>query len=190
MKLYAAAYLGDFAIGAKIAAETYDGRLENHPGMPALPPAIFQSGLCCYATCSAKAAPPKLLKKYLRTAKKCRAKLREWQEKGNPNWGHYLAILDAEHCIWKGQHESAIKHYAIAIALAQSRNYIQDEALTHERLADHLMTGDSFRRSSAEQCMRKAIELTEQWGASIKARELREKYSEFVSTLSSSHRSY
>jgi hypothetical protein len=185
MNMHAAVYFGDFAIGAKIAAETYEERLKKHAGTVGLPPAVFNSGLCCYATCSSKAASSnKLLKKYLKTAKKSRAKLREWQEKGNPNCGHYLAFLDAEHYSLKGNSEAAIKNYAVAIALAKSRGYIHDESLAHERLVDHLLKGS--HRSNAEQCLLRAIELMEEWGATAKVVQLREKHNRIMEASPSS----
>ena len=95
--------------------------------------------------------------------------IRKWAKKGNVNVIHYLHLLEAELAVLNGNNNVAENSYQLAITVAEKNGLIQDLALSHE-LASSSMGDDNHR----DYHMKNAIKCYSEWGATKKARQLKD----------------
>lgn len=89
---------------------------------------------------------------------------------------HYDSLLDGELGSLRGDTYAASKFFETAVVYAGRRGLVQDQALAHERYAEHLLRLKGGHRSDADFHRREAIKLYEEWGAHAKVERLREEF--------------
>ena len=120
-------------------------------------------------------------RKFAKMGQKCRADVKTWLDKGNPNVKHQESLLDAELLAYNGRKFAAIKQYEAAILLAARGGYQQDAALACERLGEfqlQVMNDHDEARYRLEE----AIKYWKSWGALAKVNQLHNKYDELLSS--------
>jgi len=170
VRLIAATYYGEYRFGAEVGIKSTDKEtLQKIAGSYAIPGAMCQTALCCYAICNDDTKKQKHHRKYRGHAQRCHKQLKAWKKKGHQNLLHLLTLLDAEASHSKPS--MAEWNYRQSIKEAKSRGVVQDAALGEERYAAFLLKiGDKVRaRSHLEQ----AIRWYDDWGASKKVEMLR-----------------
>jgi len=168
-KLYAALYFGEWEVACSIGMSIIDEYCKKLPGQSGCIYVTYISGLAALAVSKFKSKE----KKYRRHGRKCRNKLKEWADRGNPNCIHFVAMLDGEYDASRGMADTAGKHFEVAIKLAGRRGIVQDQAIANERLAESwLYHGDS---DNAKYRFVEALRLYGEWGADRKVELLRER---------------
>jgi predicted ATPase len=166
-----ACYMGDYAVGAKLAIKWTDICCKTLPGQPCTTIVRFCSALCCYAM-----ARKTKKKRYLKEAKRQHKFLRQWasrpKDKANPNCVHREMLLSAELDAAQGKAKSASKKFASAILMAGRRGILQDHALANERYAAFCL--DCEDKEEYFFRMNTAIQLYGEWGAAAKVEQLKE----------------
>jgi len=95
------------------------------------------------------------------------SKLESFVQIGKFNSEHKLLLLQAESECVSGDKDVALNKYKLAIATAKKRDFIQEQAIANERLADFFLRhGDS---NAAREHYGEAHSLYIQWGAKGKA---------------------
>ena len=105
-------------------------------------------------------------------------RMRRWAVHCPQNFAHLHAMMKAELARLDGRVDEALRHYDVAMALAQQEGWRRDEAMANELAARHLLAAG--RRKAAEGYLRAAVSLYDGWGAHRKVVLLR---SEFVAWL-------
>lgn len=129
-------------------------------------PVNFLRGVALYAM-----ARSTKKRKYLRHAKKVRAKVGGWLKAGNPNVIHFYPLLCAEQAALDKKKEEAKKHYVDAIVLSARTGHIQYAALANERYAD-FCRNELFNEDEATFRIGEAIRYYQEWGAYSKVERL------------------
>jgi predicted ATPase len=104
--------------------------------------------------------------------------LREWADHGPMNYGHKYHLVEAELARVLGQYSKAREHYDLAIDLAHTNQYFNEESLALERAA--LFYREQGRARLAGYYMRDALYAYQRWGAEARATQLRERYPELL----------
>lgn len=92
----------------------------------------FANALSYYIAAQDPNTSSKKCKKHVVFAKKSHKMIKQWVDLGNPNLDHWLKLC--------GRNEHlAVQYYTHAVALAASKNIIQDEALALERSASFFL---------------------------------------------------
>ena len=89
---------------------------------------------------------------------------------------HYDSLLDGELGSLRGDTYAASKFFEAAVVYAGRRGLVQDQALAHERYAEHLWRLKGGHGSDANFHRREAIKLFEEWGAHAKVERLRKDF--------------
>ena len=116
-------------------------------------------------------------KKHLRLAKSFKANVKQWVEEGNPNFVHFLHLIEAEFLDVMGgakKREEARARYEKGTKIAHERGAVQDEALCCQRHGEWcLRDGQS---SEGKLLLERAIRLYEVWGARALVRHVQDKH--------------
>jgi len=92
---------------------------------------------------------------------------------------HKFLLVESERFRVLGRNHEAKRHYELAIAKARQSQYLNEEALAHERAGIfYLSTGDTLKAQNAIEEARNCY-LT--WGAMTKVKHLNETYPELLS---------
>ena len=94
---------------------------------------LFHRGVALYV-----AARKTQKRKYARHAKRIRARLKDWQKRGNPNLAYYVMYLDAEQAALEKKYDKAEEFYKKAIAFVGRAGYLNHAALFNELYSDFL----------------------------------------------------
>ena len=109
-------------------------------------------------------------------------KVASWASKGEVNATHLNLILLAEKAaISKGKYEIVKDAYDTAITSAARGGFLQNAALTCERMAEFLLSRG--KKDRAEDYLVRSYELYQEWGAVAKLKQLRFKYRLFDSSV-------
>ncbi|MHA7630759.1 AAA family ATPase [Corallococcus sp. M7] len=103
----------------------------------------------------------------------------KWARHAPANYAHKLHLLDAElGRLRQRPAEEVEREYIQAIALAQSGGCIQDEALAHELLAQHLF--ERGLQEAATTYLTQAHRLYESWGATARCALLQQRHPDLL----------
>mmetsp|Transcript_17976 Transcript_17976/g.51026 ORF Transcript_17976/g.51026 Transcript_17976/m.51026 type:complete len:1353 (-) Transcript_17976:81-4139(-) len=169
VKVFLAALFGKFEVDLGHAPRIFDD-INLVLGFPMPVMWISYGGICGYA---AYRLNPKSNGRYLKQAKRCHKKIKQWYNQGNPNCEHMLAMLDGENHWQCEKYGDAIQSYHDAIRVSKKNFFAHDEAFSNERLGDLLFECRKFDNAMA--CFEEAVRLYERWGASRKADDLNKK---------------
>lgn len=132
----------------------------------------FYAALTCLAAAADSTGSAR--RKLLAQARKHQKKIDKWARHNPANQAHRSALIAAEFAKLAGEDSKAIGHYRQAIALARQNQFIQDEAVAHERYAafwQGLGEEDAARFS-----LRQARHCYRMWGADAKIRQMEAHY--------------
>eukprot|EP00525_Craspedostauros_australis_P008019 CAMPEP_0198114560 /NCGR_PEP_ID=MMETSP1442-20131203/5906_1 /TAXON_ID= /ORGANISM="Craspedostauros australis, Strain CCMP3328" /LENGTH=197 /DNA_ID=CAMNT_0043771893 /DNA_START=26 /DNA_END=619 /DNA_ORIENTATION=- len=178
-----AAYFGDFETAADLALITFDLHHEAIPASVAFLPLSFFCSFACYVAVSMNRRSRRVIRQYKRMATRARRMIQMWNNRGNPNCAHYLAILDAERSIGKpptppgrfagrsNKQHPAVASYQKAIRLTARRGFINDRAFANERLA-YYFRQHTDDEESARFHFDEAMRLYKEWGADGKVKSM------------------
>ena len=154
---------------------------KTNPGFLGISPLY----LYCALSCLSMARKQQQLKKkksstnkHIKRAKKFLSKFQKWAKKGNPNVHHYEELILGELASLQGNIHKAKRHYDIAIYLSGRYGNTADQALAHERLADHAIA--IHDTNDATYHYTHALRLYEDWGALAKCDQLRSTVQELI----------
>lgn len=99
----------------------------------------------------------------------------------NPNVTHYDSLLDGEMSSLRGDAHASSRFFESAVVYTGRRGLIQDQALAHERYAEHLSRLGRDHGADAEFHMREAVKLYKEWGAHAKVNQLKGLHVEILS---------
>ncbi|MGO8878419.1 MAG: AAA family ATPase [Desulfomonilaceae bacterium] len=118
-------------------------------------------------------------KAILRKVNSYQKQLENWSSKAPTNYMHKFLLVESERFRVLGRNHEAKRHYELAIAKARQSQYLNEEALAHERAGIfYLSTGDTLKAQNAIEEARNCY-LT--WGAMTKVKHLNETYPELLS---------
>jgi hypothetical protein len=104
--------------------------------------------------------------------------LKQWADHGPMNYAHKYHLVEAELARVLGEDGQAREHYDLAIDLAHSNQYLNEESLALERAA--LFYRERGRARLAGYYMRDALYAYQRWGAEARSSQLRERYPELL----------
>jgi histidine kinase len=161
--------------------------IENSLGTSVIPTFyFFQSLTYIRALKKGKSVADK--KRLMKKVKKNQAQLKFMAKHAPMNFMHKYLLVEAELFRFYGKQEKAIACYNEALKLAGRHQYINDEALISETIADfHLEHHDKYL---AEFYLNKALDLYRIWGAYAKTNHLKERYPDLNGKTSESGNSY
>ncbi|MGL1886016.1 MAG: PAS domain S-box protein [Reichenbachiella sp.] len=122
-------------------------------------------------------ASKKEKEKYLLEIEICEQKLNKWAEYCPENFKHKALLVEAEKMRIMNA-DKAIVWYEAAIESAKQNNFIQNEALANERLAQYFL--ELGGEKTGLHYLSEAHFLYKQWGADGKAKDLVRKYPELA----------
>ncbi|MGR3278056.1 PAS domain S-box protein [Acaryochloris marina NIES-2412] len=111
-----------------------------------------------------------------------RAKLEHWAQFCPENFQHKLDLIDAEYHARLGQKLEAIEGYDRAIQGAKENQYIQEEALAHERAAQFYLNWG--KEQAAVGYLQAAYSCYARWGATAKTDNLERCYPNLLQPIS------
>jgi len=118
----------------------------------------------------------------LKRVSKAQKILQKWSLTAPMNYMHKFVLVEAERFRVLGQDHDAADHYERAIKLARDNEYINEEALAHERAAIFfLSTGKTV---SARAYMEEARNCYLRWGAHAKVKHINDTYPELLGRTS------
>ncbi len=100
--------------------------------------------------------------------------MHEWSKGSSDNFKHKFHFLEAEIARKKGDITQAIRCYIQAILAVRQNRFLHEKALICERFAAFWEEQENTELS--EYYVREAIQDYEEWGATLKSRQLRQKY--------------
>jgi len=162
--------MGDYEAAARVALDLGDAYDKTHTNMPQVMPVNFLRGVALYAM-----ARRTRNRKYLRHAKRVRAKIGSWLKAGNPNVSHFYPLLCAEQAALDKKKDEAKRHYHDAIVLSARTGHIQYAALANERYADFCRNELGDEEEAAFR-IEEAIRYYQEWGANAKVERLQRMY--------------
>jgi hypothetical protein len=168
-QVYIATYFADYRRAAEIALAHGDKAVALAPGHFGNVEVAFACALSCLAATRCFANKTKYRNRGVRFAKL----LKKWHENDNPNCVAHDALLDAERCALDKKESKALKNYEVAVLLAGRRGLVNLQALCNERFADYLVICNDINEASYR--FNEAIRLYEEWGASKKVEQLKER---------------
>lgn len=124
-------------------------------------------------------------RKALSQVRKNLGKLRKWAKAAPENVQHKYELVEAERLRVLGKHSQAGEHYQRAVELAVANGFPNEEALALELQARWMQEQGS---ADAGSTMRKAVEVTQQWGATALVRALKSEFPEWTSDMDKSQR--
>lgn len=105
-------------------------------------------------------------------------KMKEWMQHAPANYLHKFYLVEAEYARVLGRSGAAREYYDKAIASAQENHYLNEEALAYELATQfYLAKGQS---EIAQIYLQKAHYTYTQWGAKVKARQIKKRYPEML----------
>lgn len=120
--------------------------------------------------------------KYLSILKRNQRKMKKWAKNCPENFLHKYLLVEAEIARIEGKDQRAIMIYNQGIKAAYENEYIQNVAIGSELAAKlHFSKDFDF---IAKSYIEKARDAYEVWGADIKAKEISNKYSNVISSIS------
>ncbi|MGA1867914.1 MAG: AAA family ATPase [bacterium] len=119
-------------------------------------------------------APRKEQRKYRRQVKANQKKMKLWATHAPQNYKHKYLLIEAERSRIRGKFEETITLYNKAIALAGQNGFTHEEAIANECAARYCRTKGI--EELADLYIQKACYCFERWGATIKVKQLKEKY--------------
>lgn len=119
---------------------------------------------------------------YLKILKQNIRKLKKWARDCNENFQHKYLLVMAELAGLKRKNEEAMILYDEAINLAKVNSYIKDEALANELAAKFYISLGLVKNGKAY--IHDSYDCYNSWQAYSKARELKNKYSEYFEDIS------
>ena len=146
-------------------------------GNPNAPLETFLIGISCLAAASLEKPGFKGM------GKKMRARIHSWVKKGNPNVVHYSKLLDAEWAALEKRSSTQVASlYRDAISLSLREGYIQDAALSTERLALYQIETLSDSKGGLKS-FQLAIDYYREWGAMAKVAVLEGKLATLIDQI-------
>lgn len=101
-------------------------------------------------------------------------RMQQWVDCSPANNRHKYYLVEAERARLQGNTKDAWDYYTQATTLAHANEYIAEEALAHERMAQFFT--EIGQQHLAESCMQRAHQCYKRWGAHAKVRRLEEQY--------------
>lgn len=163
-------YFGEYEKGGELAMKIGDFYSKGVPGHVWCMIETFTRGMLLYVM-----AQKTRKRQYRKEAKRVHKTITSWARKGNPSIQHYDLLLNAEAAVLHGELNAAEGWYQSAIVTATRQGSIHESALASERYSEFLLN----ERKDPEEARHKienAIRCYSEWGASKKARLLREKH--------------
>lgn len=109
-------------------------------------------------------------------------KMKRWADNCPDNFLHRYYLVEAERVRLLGKNLEAMNLYDLAIESARANEYVQNEAIANELAAKFFLT--QGRRKIAKVYLMDARHSYIKWGATLKVKDLDEKYAQFLSNLS------
>lgn len=117
-------------------------------------------------------------KQYLKKVASNQKKMKQWATNSPANYQHKYELVEAEKARVLGQDEQASNYYERAVKRAGESGYLHEEALANELASVfHLSLG---REKIAKTYITDAYYGYIRWGAEAKARDLHERYPQFI----------
>jgi len=104
--------------------------------------------------------------------------MKSWADHAPMNYHHRWHLVEAELARVLGEQSVAREHYDQAIALAETYNYLQEEALAYELTGKFYIARNQFK--FAQLCLREAHYDYDCWGAVAKVKDLENHYAELL----------
>ncbi|WP_432403101.1 diguanylate cyclase [Wukongibacter sp. M2B1] len=120
--------------------------------------------------------------KYLNILNRNQRKMKKWSQNCPENFLHKYLLVEAEIARIQGKDQRAIMLYNQAIKAAHKNEYMQNLGIASELAAKFHFSKDFDL--IAKSYIEKAIDAYEVWGADIKAKAIRDKYSKVISRIS------
>ena len=136
--------------------------------------AMFHSTVCQFylaLSCLAVMKQDGKTRQHASIYKKAIKQLSTWAKYAPQNQAHKVALISAEAACLENNEKQAREHFQLAIKLAKSAHYQQDEALACERFAHYWLRADEERVAAVY--MTEAYYLYQAWGAKAKLNQLK-----------------
>lgn len=157
-------WLKEYKEVVKIGEEMkfHQGSLEKTvPGLHMTAGCYFHCALSCLSV--ARANSENKRGKHRKMAEFFLSRIKDWNQKGNPNTQHYQTLIEAEFHAFKANNGDAKRLYESSIHTAGRLGMTHDQALAHERLAENCMR--LGYQNDANYHFNRALELFKDWGA-------------------------
>ena len=152
----------EYAVELVEKMDFHKGAFEKSlPGINVHSQCYIASALSCISV--ARIKKEKKNGKHAKMAHFFLSRFKEWNKKGNPNTHYHQALLEAEFLSLGKDDGAAKRMYESAINIAGRMGVTQDQALAHERLAEHCMR--LSYENDARYHFDRAVELYKHWGA-------------------------
>jgi histidine kinase len=115
---------------------------------------------------------------YMRVLKKNMRRLKKWAQSCRENFEHKYLLVCAQMAGLKNEKEKAISLYDQAIRSARESGYVQNEAIANELAAKYYLAQGLDKIAAAY--LADALDGYMKWGARQKAKELQDRYPEFL----------
>jgi len=122
----------------------------------------------------------KRARRFIALVRRNQRTLLTWSRLCPENFQHKYELVAAEMAGLEGRYEEAVRLYHAAMEGARRNEYILDEGLACERLAQFYFSITS--REEAGLFIRRAYQRYRSWGAAAKAKDLETRYAEFIRT--------
>lgn len=181
---------GDYERGGNLALKHRDFLAKVSPASPLVLGDAFSRGVLVAAM-----ARKTRERKYVREARSIRSTISLWIKNNNPNVRHYQDFLDAELAALSGDFDTAETYFQTAIRMASRFGFLGDAALISERYLILLVergnvgkgglnrkspspvfSSNFFRQNETRYRYEETLNRYEEWGATAKVEQLREKY--------------
>ena len=122
-----------------------------------------------------------LQRQYAKRIKSNIAKIKMWAEHSPENQLHKYHLLKAELCRINGDTAKILDHYELAIQLAHSSGFLQEEAIANELAGKYFL--ENQKTDLAEMYLKNAYQCYRSWGAEAKLKQMEQRYPKYVSII-------
>ena len=179
-------YLGDITLASEMSSKLSSPYTEGPVSW--LPPRLYFQGLVAFAMFRSTKKH-----RYYKQGQSCLRRLRKFTKEGNVNCHHMFLILEAEFLSLrrykkKKRFETVRKAYNGAIVAAGRLGFLNDQALANELAGSYclkVVDGAPF----VSLYFTRAYDLYRRWGASAKAKQLKQRYLKYVDGTGSTYES-
>ena len=157
---------------SQLTAQYLDGGI----GVFTIPLFYYYDSLTQLAYCNQLNKTQK--KKYLKRVKSNQKKIKKWAKYAPENHLHRFYLIEAQMCQILNKKLQAMEYYDQAIFYAKKNQYIQDEALANEKAGEFYFSQNQPK--IAQLYLWEAYYHYLTWGATKKAKIIKEKYPQFI----------
>ncbi|KAL3922936.1 MAG: hypothetical protein SGARI_006337 [Bacillariaceae sp.] len=166
---------GEYEQCAKLTIEhgTYYGKKSNPGTFQIAFMEVFSKGISSFVA-ARTASEKRMRNRYRKNAMEIRTRVKDWINKGCPNFSHLDLFFDAEVAAGQGKRHAAVQNYQTAIIIAARGGWMMDAGYFSEILAEYLL--EIGERDDAVFRLQEALKYFREFGALRKAAMIEEKH--------------